>query len=381
MQSMKKILYVITKSNWGGAQRYVFDLATALPKEQFSAQGGPASGWEVAVALGGEGLLKEKLLVAGIRTVGINALQRDVSLAKEVKTLRELMALFKQERPSVVHLNSSKAGGLGALAARIMGVPHIIFTSHGLAYDEDRNVLSRLLIFFSTWATFLLCHTVIVISKNNFERTSRFFGCGKKVRLIYNGLGPLEFLAREEARAHLKLPQNALVIGALGELTWNKNYPVLLRAAGLLKRSAKEFTLCIMGEGQERTFVETLIDEEDVRDRVVLAGFVPEGYRYLKAYDIFVLTSVKEGLPYVLLEAGQAGLPVVASHIPGNEDIVDNKVSGLLFKSKDHHNLATQLKLLLDDSEMRARLGKNLEEQVQKEFSLEKMVSETSALY
>jgi len=374
----KKVLYVITKSNWGGAQRYVFDLATSLPKEEF----------EVVAALGGTGesgadagRLSRELAGAGIRTMFVQSFMRDISALKEFAALRELIALFKQERPHTVHLNSSKAGGIGALAARIVGVPNIVFTSHGLAYDEDRNPLSRGLIWLSTWITFLLCHRVIVISKNNFARASRLPFCGQKVHLVYNGLLPLEFVPREEARAFLKLPQNAFVIGALGEMTWNKNYQTLLRALSLLAESKKIFTACIMGEGEERTFIETLIDQEGLREHVTLAGFVPEGHRYLKAYDVFVLPSLKEGLPYVLLEAGQAGLPVVASDISGSQDIIGNKVSGLLFKSKDAHNLATQLKLLLSDAEMRQKLGANLQERVQKEFSLDKMISETAALY
>jgi glycosyltransferase involved in cell wall biosynthesis len=378
MSRPHKILFAITKSNWGGAQRYVFDLATTLPKDRF----------EVVVALGGTGergadagRLSLELARAGINTRFVGAFMRDISITKEYAALKELVALFKQEQPDTVHLNSSKAGGLGALAARIAGVPHIIFTSHGLPWDEDRNPLSRALIGLSTWITFMLCHRVIVISKDNFARASRLPFCGKKVQLIYNGLKPLQFVPRDEARAFLKLPPNAFVIGALGEMTWNKNYQTFLRALSLLVESKKDFKACIIGDGEERAFIETLIDEEGLREHVTLAGFVPEGYRYLKAYDVFVLPSLKEGLPYVLLEAGQAGLPVVASNISGSEDIIGNKVSGLLFTSKDSHNLATQLKLLFGDANMRARLGTNLQERVQKEFSLDKMLAETIVLY
>src|SRR5690348_6940862 len=110
---MKKILYVITKSNWGGAQRYVFDLATHLP-----------AGYEPVVALGGTGgagagtgLLAEKLKAAGIRVVYVQAFMRDISVTKDLGALAELTRLFKKERPDAVHLNSSKAGGVGALAA------------------------------------------------------------------------------------------------------------------------------------------------------------------------------------------------------------------------------------------------------------------------
>src|SRR3989344_8756731 len=103
--SGKKILYCITKSNWGGAQKYVFELGVATQE----------CGFEVVVALGGAGVLKNKLEAVGIRTISVHALERDVSLTKELTVMRELIRIFKIEKPDVLHLNSSKAGGLGAL--------------------------------------------------------------------------------------------------------------------------------------------------------------------------------------------------------------------------------------------------------------------------
>ena len=126
----KKILYVITKSNWGGAQSYVYTLATAAKD----------AGADVAVAFGGTGgagattgRLELELQKVGIRTVFVKSFMRDISFFKEFRVLGELVRIFKTERPDIVHLNSSKAGGIGALAARLAGVGRIVFTSHGLA--------------------------------------------------------------------------------------------------------------------------------------------------------------------------------------------------------------------------------------------------------
>src|SRR6185437_12393765 len=119
----------------------------------------------------------------------------------------------------------------------------------------------------------------------------------------------------------------------------------------------------------------TLIGEEDVGDRVMLKGFVQDGARYLKAYDIFTLPSLKEGLPYVLMEAGQAMLPTVASNIAGNQEIIENTVSGLLAPPKDEKKLADQLAKFIDVPQLRERLGAALAFKIKSEFSLEKMVS------
>jgi len=389
ISSNTKVLFVITKSNWGGAQRYVFDLATSLPKDTF----------DVAVAFGGTGVagaaagrLAERLAEQNIRTIFIPEFGRDVSVRNDWRALLALVNILKKEKPDVVHLNSSKAGGIGALAGRVARIKHIVFTSHGLAYDEDRGRLARASIWLATWMTFVLCTQAIVISKDTYRRARALPFCAKKIHLIYNGLQPLEFLSKAESKKELtarfnlgspelRLNLGAPWIGTLGELTKNKGLRYLVGAASILRKKGIDFILCIIGEGDDRPILETLIKESGVEDCVHLAGFVPEGHTYLKAFDIYTLTSVKEGLPYVLLEAGQAGLAAVASKIPGNLDIIDENISGLLFESKNQEQLATKLELLLKNDDVRNTVAEHLHDKVQKEFSLAQMLARTIAVY
>jgi len=379
-----KVLFIITKSNWGGAQRYVFDLATSLPPEQF----------DVAVAFGGTGVagaapgrLAQMLAEQNIRTIFIPELGRDISLRNDWQALLALVKICKKEKPDIVHLNSSKVGGIGALAGRLAGIQKIIFTSHGLAYDEDRGRFARTSIWLATWATFVLCTNVIVISKDTYRRARALPFCAKKIRLIYNGLPNLKFLSKTESRAALAARMNihpdkhTLWIGTLGELTKNKGLRYLVDAASLLRKKEINFAMCIVGEGEERQLLEDMIREHKLEDCVYLAGFVPEGHKYLKAFDIYTLTSVKEGLPYVLLEAGQAGVATVASKIPGNVDIIDENISGLLFESKNKEQLATKLELLIKNEELRKKFAEQLEHKVEAEFTLEHMVEKTIATY
>ncbi len=130
-----------------------------------------------------------------------------------------------------------------------------------------------------------------------------------------------------------------------------------------------------------KKFLEEIIGEEDIADRVHLAGFVANAYQYLLAFDVFVLPSVKEGLPYVLLEAGAASLPVVASNVGGIPDIVSNHYSGLLVAPKNANELADRLEELLKNPELRKQFGEALHDHVQKDFSLPKMVANTAELY
>jgi glycosyltransferase involved in cell wall biosynthesis len=303
----KSILYVITKANWGGAQRYVFDLAVAA-KER---------GYTASVAYGAPGRLEERLKEKEVRGIPIRALQRDVSLAADLRSFWELLGLFREERPDIVHLNSSKAGGVGALAARLAGVRHIVFTVHGLPWDENRSPLSRFAIFVATWLTFLLSHRVIAVSKDNFDRARRCLFCHDKIVLIYNGVGPLQFGSGEVIRK--AFPPGAVITGTVGELTYNKNHSALIERA----KKNPELYIAIVGEGELRPMLEQKIRKYDLGNRVKLFGFMPAA-EVLKGFDRFVLSSLKEGLGYVIIEARMAGLPIEANRVGGVGEALDN---------------------------------------------------------
>ena len=297
----RKVLYVITKSNWGGAQRYVFDLATNLPKQDF----------DVSVILGGDGLLAQKLQQEKTSVYRSLFMQRDMSMLADIKSFFELYRLFKQIQPDVVHLNSSKAGGVGALAARMAGVKNIIFTVHGLPEDEPRGVLARLLIKVATRLTFALCDKVITVSKDNQRRV-------RGSVLIYNGIGPIVFGTGDTIRS--AFPPGVTITGTIGELNKNKNQVALIEEA----KQNPNMYVAIVGEGEMRSKLERLINKYNLNNRVKLFGFLPAA-EVLKGFDIFALPSLKEGLPYVLLEARLANLPIVANRVGGIGEILDAK--------------------------------------------------------
>jgi glycosyltransferase involved in cell wall biosynthesis len=304
----KKVLFVITKSNWGGAQRYVFDLATRLPKEEF----------EAVVAFGQRGELAQKLEEADIPTRPLRSLQRDVSLGADIRSFFELYRLFKNTKPDIVHLNSSKAGGVGAPAARVAGVKKIILTVHGWPFLEDRNPLARAAIWLASWMTALLSHKVICISDYDLRVAQKMpFAAPKAVR-IYNGVGDMTLGSGEIIRA--AFPAGAKIIGTIGELNKNKNQIKLIEEA----RHKPDMYVAIVGEGELRSFLESKIKEYGVEDRVKLFGFVP-AQEALRGFDAFALPSRKEGLPYVLIEAKLAGLPVAANRVGGVGEILDAK--------------------------------------------------------
>lgn len=371
----QKILYVVTKGNWGGAQRYVFDLATHLPKEKF----------DIAAVIGENGLLSEKLTGCGVRTIPIPALQRDISLLKEVSSFFALLQLFRKERPDIIHLNSSKAAFLGAVAARLYQLvtfnskPKTIFTVHGWPFTEPRRWPWRVAVWLASYVTALLSSRVIVITASDVRQAHAMPGVRAKTRLISNGIAMPAFLSREEARTALHLPRGGLVVGSIGELTRNKDYPELITVAARLMGERYDFALVVIGEGEDRAEITKRIKGAPVLDgRRILLGFKENAYRYLKAFDVFVLNSRKEGLPYALLEAGAAGLPVATTSVGGIPDVIENEKTGLLAPP---YMMADALRTLLADRELREELGSALRRRIERVFSFDKMRRQTLRLY
>jgi glycosyltransferase involved in cell wall biosynthesis len=373
----KKILFIITKSNLGGAQRYVLELATSLPKDRY----------DVVVAFGGSGLLKTRLEEAGIKTRTIQSFERDIHIGKEFVSMRELHTLIREERPHNVHLNSSKAGGIGALIARLCGVKNIVFTAHGWPFYEKRNVFAQCVIWFFSYLTTLCAHRVIVVSEHD-RRGARMWGLTSKIIKIHTALPPIQFETQEDARAALfpthivDAHQNDLWLVSTGEHTHNKNLGVLIDALARLKeRGHTGFFLTLMSDGELHGHLQSLVIVHGLENQVYFTGFVPEARTFLMAFDIFLMPSRKEGFPYGLLEAGATGLPVVASAVGGIPELVRDGETGLLINPERPDTIVEALTRLRDDHSLRLSLGHALKNKVEGTYTLARMVEETKAVY
>lgn len=375
-QGKTKVLYIITKSNFGGAQKYVYDLATSLPKDKF----------EAMVALGGDGILISKLHTAGIRTIPIPSLARDVNPLGDFKTFFALLDIIRSEKPDVVHLNSSKIGIMGGITARIACVPKIVFTAHGWAFNENRSLLSRFVIKILSWITVLLAHKTIAVS-DAIARDMRWLGASRRMVTIKNGTHEIDLLPREQAREFLnsisthKIPADSTVLGTIAELHPSKGLSYAIGACSIISKEYPDLHYVILGGGQEHEYLQTLIDTLNLTERVHLLGFVDNAAKYLKAFDCFVLPSLTEALGLVLLEAGLAGIPVVATNVGGIPEVIDDQRTGVLVPPKNSKALALALLQILEPSTDRGGLGHALRHKVLESFSFKMTLSRTIDLY
>lgn len=367
----QKLLLIITKSNFGGAQRYVYELATGLPKDRY----------EIIVALGGNGILKQKLEAAGIKIHEIKSLNRNVHLVNDLLVFKELLSLFHTEKPDIVHLNSSKIGGIGGVAGRLCGIKKIVFTGHAWAFNEDRNVFIRIIIGFFHWVTILLSTVTIIVSESTKKQIAILPGIKNKLRMIHNGIDTIPFISSAEAREKLQINPNNLVIGTISELHRNKGLDYLLSAFQKVIARHPTTQLVIIGEGEQRKNLETLIAKYQLENSVSLIGFIDDARIYLKAFDIFTLTSRTEALGYVLLEAGRAERGVVANAVGGIPEIITNKKSGLLVTPGSETELVAALETLITEPELRTEYARTLSTIVKNNFSLKQMIDKTQEVY
>jgi glycosyltransferase involved in cell wall biosynthesis len=375
----KKLFICITKSNWGGAQKYVFDIATNTPRDQF----------DTSVLLGGTGDLKKKLEDAGVKTILLKNSQRDIDAKKEFGLLFELIKIFKKEKPDIVHLNTSKIGVVGAFAARLAGVKKIIFTAHGWAFNEQRGIVSKILFRILYIFTIILCHETIAVSEITKKQIGKTFG--KKLIVIRNGLRDIELKSKDSAREMLLikiLQRNTKVssllsekptwIGTISELHTTKGLNYAIEAISKIKSN---IIFVIMGEGEKRKELEEQAVRLGVANKVFLIGHIDMASSYLKAFDILTLSSITEALPYMLLEAGYAGIPVVASRVGGIPEIIENNKTGILVSPRSSEEIKTSIEYLIKNPEKARAFGDNLKEKISKNFTQKIMLEKTFALY
>ncbi|HMO78956.1 MAG TPA: glycosyltransferase [Candidatus Paceibacterota bacterium] len=376
-----KILFIITKSNWGGAQRYVYDIATNLDKNNF----------EVVISAGqsGDDKLFEKIdkynseNISNIQTIKLSYLKKEIIFFKEIKAIREILKIIDSEKPKIIHLNSPKASLLGSVAGTIYNIHNkqkikIIQTIHGFPFLEPRSIIWKTIMWIGSYISLLLSDKNIFISKNDLNISKKMFFVNKKSIFIQNGISEINFISKKETRLKmLSYDFDGILIGTIAELNKNKGIKYFLESLGYLKD--EKIKSIIIGDGESRSELEEL--NKSINTGTIFTGQVDNAYEYLKAFDIFVLPSLKEGLPYVLIEAGFAELPVISTTVGGIPNIIESGINGTLIPPKDSKSLAVAIELYLKDDAMRKEHAKKLHNFVKERFKISEMLKETVEIY
>lgn len=307
-----KLLIAITKSNWGGAQRYVYDIASHFNEDK---------NFEVSVMTGGDGALVKKLQENQIRVLLVPTLKRDVSLFDDFKSSIWILKTILREKPDILHLNSSKIGLFGAILGRVCGIKKIIFTAHAWPFNEIRPRYQRPIFRIFGMLTVLFAHRTIAVSMNVIHTLRAPHFISKKMSCVYTGIEVPKLYERGLFFETFGIQKgNGVHIVSIGELHTSKGYDRALIALAQCKHL--EWTYHVMGTGEQKEYLEKLIDQLQLTDRVILHGFVENASLYLNSFDLFLFPSRTEALGYVAIEALFTKLPIIASNAGGIPEVL-----------------------------------------------------------
>jgi glycosyltransferase involved in cell wall biosynthesis len=369
MSRRLRILEVIDRPFLGGGQVTVLNLARGLDRDEF----------EVAIACGGEGPL-----VGAAERIDVRRVAVAMGKSRGAAPVGELAAVMKRESFDVVHTHGGVAGLYGRLAARRVRGPAVVHTLHGIHYLHYRNpVLKRGLILLERRLS-RTTDAVVVVSEADERRALRLrLAAKEKVKLIRNGVAPPALPAGFDPvakRRELGLRDGPLA-GAVSRLHRQKGLIHLVRAAALFGTLVPEAVVAVVGGGPLRESLEKETRKWGLGNRFRFLGERADAPEILACFDVFVLPSLWEGLPYALVEAAAAGRPIAATAIDGVLEVVRDGETGLLVPPADPEALSGAVLRLLGDPELAGKLGRAARETIPPRFGMDNMIRETSALY
>lgn len=343
-------------------------------------EGMRAAGHEV-VGVCSDGALLDGVREAGFRVEAV-PIARSYGLRQHLRTLRELVRLFRRERFDMVHVHTPVAALLGRIAAAWTGVPRIVYTAHGFYFHEHMPWARRCAFVALEWLAGRTTHVLFTQAQEDADAARRLGLCRTGVvHAIGNGVDPARFApdggaARARIRKELGVPADRVAVAVIGRLVVEKGYPELFEAM-----RGVDAELWVIGgrlDSDRADAMDAALDrlaaDTGLAARVRFLGYRSDVPDVLRAADIFTLPSHREGMPRSIVEAMMAGLPVVATDIRGSrEEVVDGE-TGALVPLGDVGALEAALRRLAEDKKLRARQGAAGRERALAEFDEARVV-------
>lgn len=324
-EAKKRIAIAITLAERGGAQHFVKLLSEKLA----------ASGYEVTVYAGAGTWLPDALRSANIRFKNIPHLSRDIHAWNDIRALLWLKNELKRNKVDALHLNSTKMGVIGSIAGRLAGTKRIVYRIGGWVFLESLSPFKKQLYKWLEIRTAKFKDVIVCVHPGDVEIAKRS-GIRPKSDIISipNGIALSEFdqnLKRwQEARSLLSLPENAPVFGTIANFFPAKQLDQYMNACRLVANELPDAKFALIGDGREYAKIEEKRKVLGLEDSVLLLGERDDAVQLLKAFDVFVLPSAKEGMSWALLEAMAAGLPCVATDVGAARWMFEDEKGGWL---------------------------------------------------
>ncbi len=360
--------HVLHQLNRAGAEMLAADLARKL-RDRYRF---------IFLCLDGIGALGEELAAEGFTVVEL-----DRKPGIDWKVANRLRTVVKQQGIHLLHAHQYTPFFYASCSRRFSVLPPILFTEHGRHYPDQRKP-KRVLA--NRW---LIKPHDRVTAVGRFVKQALIDNEGiaeGRIKVIYNGIDPDAFPpagaeSRKRARQIIGVDDEVPLLMQVARFHSVKDHATAIRAMAQVAAGFPQAKLCLIGEGDERSHIEALVSELDIRENVIFMGARADVAALLPAADVFVLSSLSEGISVTLLEAMATGLPIAATEVGGNPEVVEHEETGLLSPRQDNEALAMNLMSLLDNADRRRAMGNKGRARLLETFTQERMHQQYTQLY
>ena len=375
MSKKIKLLHVITHLPIGGAQDNTLYTVELLNKDKYDIS--------LSCNLNGD-LVSRAKKVKHLKLYDVPNLRREVSIINDIRAFLYLYKLIKKENFTIIHTHSSKAGFLGRIAAMFNKTPIVIHTIHGFAFHDYMNSFKKNIFIYLEKLSAKWTHGLVTVSNLNKKKVVDLgIAPIEKLKNIYSGIDLTLFIneKNDQFRKELNLDSNHLLLGSVGRLSNQKDPITMIEAFCIVIKRFPNAHLTLVGDGELRDEILIKIDQLQLNGRVHLTGNKNDPWKIYHSLDLFIMSSIYEGLGRSITEALSCGVPVVCTSVEGVPEIVRDNETGILVPPKDPGALATGIINSLNDMDNAKRMAEEGRKFVNKNFDVNKMVDDIDALY
>ena len=368
-----KILHISATST-GGVGYHLLMLARYINKDFF----------ELAFALPSDSHFYYKILKEGVKVYNLK-ISRNPWTFKNLQAFYKLWKIIKKNDFDIVHTHTSVGGFIGRVIAKIKGIPLVLWSIHGWAFNYPYGSLGRRK-FFKIIEKGLdhLTDYYIAVSKNMKQvGIEASITNSKKIKVIHHGIEITNKVHTNltTAKEEFGIDKNSPVIGTIGRLEPQKSVDDLIKAVSYLKDKYSNIKLILVGDGPLRKNLEELAQELNIKNNIIFTGWKKDVNKYIACMDIFCFSSRWESFGIALLEAMRARKPIIATCVGGIPEIVENEKGGILVPPQSPKYLANAVDYLLFNKKVREKMGNYNKNQIKKKFDIRKVIRKYENFY
>lgn len=370
-----KILYGLEAAD-AGALKHLTYLVTHLDKDLF----------DVSVILSPKRSGRVNIDIDKMQNHGATVIrlpmERSIHVIKDILALYHIYVHVFKNNYDIVHAHSSKAGVLFRVAAWLNGGSVTLYTPHCFYFQSKTGFTRK----FFSWIERLMSKitTRLIVSNNErFSAIHNDIAPPEKIININNAISFDDYHQKtkpDDIKRKFKIPSENIIIGAIGRLTEQKDWVTYIQTAYETIKEHQNITFLIVGEGELQNDLKQLINKLDLENHILITGHIDDISEVYSIIDIFVSTSLWEGLPYVILEAMWFKKPIIASNL-GYAGVLYNKENSLLVKHGSPHEIAAAIIELLNDKELIKEMGEKSHQLINSHFRFENFIKLHEQLY